>query len=103
MEGVQVVAEERAGTAEEIAAVFVAALRALGLLVRFVRQATEIIPQKVPAGSFAALGAQINQKTSRSINLQNHAVRVGSQGRWEMNIHPCQPLKTRAGLMQLVS
>ncbi|KAK9840463.1 hypothetical protein WJX74_010195 [Apatococcus lobatus] len=33
----QVVAEERAGTAEEIAAVFVAALRALGLLVRFVR------------------------------------------------------------------
>ncbi|KAK9858829.1 hypothetical protein WJX84_000716 [Apatococcus fuscideae] len=33
----QVVAEEKAGTAEEIAAVFVAALRALGLLVRFVR------------------------------------------------------------------
>ena len=33
----QVVAEERAGTAEEIAAVFVAALRAMGLLVRFVR------------------------------------------------------------------
>lgn len=36
-EGVQMVAEERAGTAEEIAAVFVAAMRALGLLVRFVR------------------------------------------------------------------
>ncbi len=35
--GMQVVAEERAGTAEEIAAVFVAALRAMGLLVRFVR------------------------------------------------------------------
>ena len=38
-QGVQVVAEERAGTAEEIAAVFVAALRALGLLVRYVRHA----------------------------------------------------------------